>query len=176
MTGFLVSTDHIDALLTAGLAYGRDLGPLTWYYPIPDGAQPECFDALAHRLTPGTAGLVGAMLLAENARSMNFQLGRDDLEPPYLFRALPGRPDPIVVLKAITCLQSQSCAHPGWPDSEAFVFCDALHRMTVAMLPGWSALTNITWPIRDRQIFTAPPSGLTVPHPRTGRKDDDHDC
>ncbi|MFI5593455.1 hypothetical protein ACIA5G_50985 [Amycolatopsis sp. NPDC051758] len=153
---FLVEADHIDALLTAGLAYGRELGTLTWYHPIPDGAALDDLSALAWRLTSDTAGRVGAMLLAENARSVNHAHQRDDWEPPYLFRELAGDPDPVVVLKAISCLENQSCEHPGWPDSEASAFCDALHRMAVCMLPGWRQLTDATWPIRDRRIFEQP--------------------
>ena len=156
MSAFLVDVEHIDALLTAGLVYGRDRSPLTWYYPMPEGDQPEDLAALAHQLTPASAGRVGAMLLAENVRSVNHAHGRDQWEPPYLFQELPGQPDPVVVLKAISCLQNQSCEHPGWPDSEAYAFLDALHRMTVTQLPGWRELSNSAWPIQDRLIFEHP--------------------
>jgi hypothetical protein len=159
MPAFLVPTDHIDALLTAGLVYGREHGPLTWYYPMPEGDQPDDLTALTQQLTPATAGRVGAMLLAENVRSVNYADHRDEWEPPYLFRELPGHPDPVMVLKAISCLENQSCEHPCWPDSEAYTFLDALHRMTIAQLPGWRQMTNTVWPIRDRAIFTEPHSG-----------------
>ncbi len=52
------------------------------------------------------------MLLAENARSFNHCHDELDWEPVYLFHPLPGAPDPLVVLKAIACLQYQSCEHP----------------------------------------------------------------
>ncbi|WP_410570623.1 hypothetical protein [Amycolatopsis sp. cmx-4-61] len=155
-SAFLVDADHIDALLTAGLAYARDLGALTWYYPTPDGPAPDDLSDLARQLTPSTAGRVGAMLLAENMRSVNHTRGSEGWEPPYLYRELPGDPDPVVVLKAISCLQAQSCEHPGWPDSEAYAFCDALHRMAVCRLPGWRQLTDTAWPIKNRRIFEQP--------------------
>lgn len=107
-------------------------------------------------LTPATAGRVGAMLLAENARSVNHCYDEDDWEPVYLFHPLPGTPDPLVVLKAITCLEYQSCEHDGWLDSEARVFCQALRRVVITELPGYSAAEG--WPIETRTIFQRPRS------------------
>ncbi|MGH3857934.1 MAG: hypothetical protein ACRDR6_31490, partial [Pseudonocardiaceae bacterium] len=106
----------------------------------PDTAQRE------RALTAATAGRVGAVLLAENAR-------RDELdwEPVYLFHPLPGAPDPLVVLKAIACRQYQSCEHPGWLDSEARVFCQALRAVTIPALPGYHQAPG--WPIETRAIL-----------------------
>jgi len=69
----------------------------------------------------------------------------------YLFHPLPGTPDPLVVLKAIACLEYQSCEHPGWLDSEARVFCQALRRVAITALPGYSAAQG--WLIETRAIF-----------------------
>lgn len=151
MSAFIVDVDHIDALITAGLAFGRDLDPVTWYHPAITDDLTDLADR-THRLTPETAGRVGAMLLAENARSVNHRYDTDEWEEPYVYHAVPGEPDPVVVLKAIRCLEYQSCEHPEWPESEAFAFCDALRHKAIAHLPGWHSL-SIAWPIQDRQIF-----------------------
>lgn len=108
----------IDALLTAGLAFCSDTYLLTWHYPPPTAAEPGTVGR-ARTLTPATAGRVGAMLLAENTRSVNYLHDEDDWEPVYLLHPLPGTPDPLAVLKAIACLEYQSCEHDGWLDSEA---------------------------------------------------------
>lgn len=154
---FTVDVDHIDALLTAGLAFTTPERPLTWYHPAPQESDAADLSAFAHVLTLDTAGRVGAMLLAENTRSTNHVHHTNDWEVPYLFQALPGKPDPVVVLKAITCLEHQSCAHPGWTDSEALVFCDALRHLAIAQLPGWASLDDTAWPIRGRDIFDKQP-------------------
>lgn len=155
MSAFTVTTVHVDALLTAGLAFCTKKNPLTWRHPPPTAAEPSTV-GLERTLTPATAGQVGAMLLAENTRSVNHRNDEDDWEPVYLFHPLPGTPDPLVVLKAIACLEYQSCEHDGWLDSEARVFCQALRQVTITKLPGYHDVDG--WPIETRAAF---------PHRRT---------
>lgn len=150
MSAFTVATVHIDALLTAGLAFRAVKDPLTWYYPPPTTAEPDTVDR-ERTLTAATAGRVGAMLLAENTRSVNSCYDQDYWEPAYLFHPLPGTPDPLVVLKAIACLEYQSCEHDGWLDSEARVFCQALRRVAIAALPGYPEADG--WAIETPAIF-----------------------
>jgi len=45
---------------------------------------------------------------------------------------------PVYALKAVCCYRYQSCEHPGWKGSEASRFCDALERVAVELLPGFS--------------------------------------
>lgn len=150
MSTFSVTTVHIDSLLSAGLAFCTERNPLTWHYPPPTAGEPATVGR-ERALSPATAGRVGAMLLAENARSVNHRNDEDDWEPVYLFHPLPGTPDPLVVLKAITCLEYQSCEHDRWLDSEARVFCQALRRVAITKLPGYSGAEG--WPIETRAIF-----------------------
>jgi hypothetical protein len=158
MSAFTVPTEHVDALLTAGLAFCTEKRPLTWHYPPPTTAEPSTADR-QRTLTLATAGRVGAMLLAENVRSVNYRYDEDDWEPPYLFHPLPGTPDPLVVLKAIACLKYQSCEHPGWLASEARVFCEALRSVAVVKLPGFFDAEG--WPIDTREIFRPRPATST---------------
>lgn len=152
MSAFLVCKTHIDALLTAGLRLDPSHGPLRWWYPAIDpnrdisGQNPGRYE-----LTRETAGQVGAMLMAENQRSVNHRYDEDDWEPPYLFSELHGSPDPVVVLKAIGCYEYQSCEHDGWQASEAFQFCEALRRRAIRKLPGYSEGPG--WEISDPAVF-----------------------
>jgi hypothetical protein len=162
MSAFVVSTVHIDAMLTAGLrlrtAYTHS--PLTWFWPAIDaGSQRGSWTSeelqcqareRRRQLTIQTAGRVGAMLLAENRRSVDHRYDEQEWEEPYLFTALPGRPDPVVVLKAINCYRYQSCEHPGWGSSEAFAFCDALRERAIGCLSGYDAAP---WEIDDPHVF-----------------------
>ncbi|MHB1782741.1 MAG: hypothetical protein ACYCTE_08625 [Acidimicrobiales bacterium] len=124
MSAFMVGTDHIDTLLTAGLAE-KDNGTLRWEG---DGGR---------GLTDATAGRVGAMLLAENRRSVNYRYDEDDLEQPYVYRRLAQCPPAVVILNAIACLEYQSCEHSTWDTSEARRFLAALERQQIRLLPGY---------------------------------------
>ncbi len=146
MSAFVVSTVHIDAMLTAGLRleqpYGRD--PLVWFWPAIDAASDRgswTSEELQHQarqrrreLTHASAGRVGAMLLAENRRSVDHRYDEQEWEEPYLFHAL-----------------YQSCEHPDWPDSEAAAFCQALQSRSITCLPGYAAAP---WEIDDAQVFS----------------------
>lgn len=151
MSAFIVGTDHIDALLTAAMAWS-DGGRFSFYRLDSETDELTKFD-----LTADTASLVGALLLLENQRSVNFRYDDDDLEPVYEFRALPWkfgkRPDPVVVLKAIDCYVYQSCEHDGWPESTAKRFCVTLQGLMIANLPGYNAAPS--WEVRDRNLFEA---------------------
>jgi hypothetical protein len=150
MSAFVVSTVHIDAMLTAGLRLHLPYGdrPLRWWWPEIDAPSDRgsWTSAEAQRqaserertLTPDSAGRVGAMLLAENRRSMDHRYNEEELEEPYLFRELPRVPDPIVVLKAIDGYRYQSCEHPIWAGSEAAAFCAALQERAIQCLPSYA--------------------------------------
>lgn len=152
MSAFMVSTAHIDYLLTGGMSpavIGRVNGPLRWFDEDPDESAYEegvaipagsltWYEAHRRELTRATAGMVGAMLLAENRRSVDWRYAESDIEEPYLFREVDRpAPDPVGVLKALSCLEYQSCEHPGWRSSEARRFCDALRDFAIGQLPGY---------------------------------------
>jgi hypothetical protein len=163
MSAFMVAKTHVDALLTAGLVYGRSRSPLSWYFPSIDAVDETYQSGSAwgadylriirerkRDLTTATANQVGAVLLAENRRSVNFRYREDDLEYPYEFTELDGRPDPVIVLSALACYRYQACEHPGWPASEAFAFCAALEQAAIRQLPGFDAAP---WAIDDPRVF-----------------------
>jgi hypothetical protein len=157
----MVGRTHIDALLTAGLSWQR-YGPVRWL----DTAEPPPEDAYqagepwgpgmvrwynAHRkeLTRETAGQTGAMLLAENRRSVDHRYAESELEEPYLFNPLRGTPDPLIVLCALRCYEYQSSESPGWQQSAAFRFCEALKATAIRE----ATMDVDVWEIADRNVF-----------------------
>jgi hypothetical protein len=166
MSAFMQPATHIDALLTAALRLRKNGAPLCWYWPnLDDEARSLTYQAgepwgpgaieLANDrrrvLTRQSAGRVGAMLLAQNRYSVDFRYAEEEAEEPYLFNELPGKIDPLIVLKALAGYEYQSCETPDWEESEAFTFCLALRLLCINELPGYDAAKG--WSIDDRSIF-----------------------
>lgn len=147
MSAFLVTDAHIDALLTAGLAYTSPDSPLSW--PVPSTTPPR-----EERLTTETANRVGAMLLAANEHGVNAFFGTDKQTARtehYRFYRLPGDPSPLIVFKAISCLEYQSCDAPDWRLSEAYMFYAELRYLAANRIPGFDDAPG--WGISSRTIF-----------------------
>lgn len=149
MSAFMVPVEHIRAMINAGLE-GR-YGPLSWqsramtdeereraYEPgQPWGPEAPTVAALIVRqLTLQTAERVGAMLLAENRRSVDFRYAEEELEEVYT-HGPSGRRSVVEIFKAIACYEYQSCETPDWEQSEAFAFCAALRYELGTRLPGY---------------------------------------
>lgn len=141
MSAFVVPKAHIDALVAAGLraqagAYAEL--PLTW--SVPRRREPARLDFLS-------ADAVGRMLWRENVRSVAARYPNEAAEwadamvdaNAYGFPPLARVPalEAAAVLKAISCLEYQSCEHRGWKTSEAKRFCEALRTRLVCGLPGY---------------------------------------
>lgn len=156
MSAFIVSNTHIDALLTAGLCKynGGDGDSVFWNITGVDGETEQRI------LTPGNVSQVGAMLLAENQRSVNDRYDTDELEPIYEFHKLPGTPEPTTVLNAIRCYRYQSCEHDGWESSEAAQVIGAIESKMIREL----CEHDDTWEITDPNVFKP-----AEPEPRFGR-------
>lgn len=151
MSAFIVNNRHLDYLISAGL---KDLryGPLRWLAPpeepptepIHERGEPwgpgyvEQVNARRRELTRDTAGHVGAMLAAENRRSVDHRYDESELEDFYTFRHYDGT-EAVQTLKAIACYEYQSCEHPEWEQSEAHAFCEALRHKAIAGLRGYDA-------------------------------------
>lgn len=166
MSAFVVTTAHIDLLVKAALQ--TSIGPygyrFIWFAKDPDGLDDDPNDAQAsdgfaegapwgslawydenrRELTTANAEEVGAMLLAENMRSVNHRYADDEIEPVYQFRSTPDpRFDPVKVLKAIDGYAYQSCEHQGWQRSEAKRFIEALQARMISRLDGYDDAS--TW-------------------------------
>lgn len=113
MSAFIVSHDHIDALVTYAVTKG-----LT-------------------RRTPTEAGQV---LLAENAKSVAHRYNEGVSNEPTLYRHRTfTKPLPaIAILKAVDCLAYQSCEHDGWESSDAKALLDTIRDTAIRAVPGYA--------------------------------------
>src|SRR3989304_446422 len=90
----------------------------------------------------------GQMLLTENIRSVGHRYedseitelpGRVDCEYmiPYRYRVPARVPTAVETIKLVHCYRYQTCEHPGWEQSDAHGFCDALEAAAIDALPGY---------------------------------------
>jgi hypothetical protein len=137
MSAWIVSKEHIDALVQAGTST-RDDFRVRWYH-----------NGVSHKLDSTNVDAVGVMLWQECYRSVTHRyedttdgqrpgpigLTRYDIED-YTFTR--GQQLPLVAsLKLIHCYEYQSCEHDGWEASEAQTFCHALRKLLITRLPGY---------------------------------------
>jgi len=183
MSAWVVSKEHIDLLVTAGLDLpNRNCvgSTLTWWL---GDAQEE--------LTDLNADMIGGKLWAENYASVEgrypHRAATDDLPGPsdfegtdtltYQLTRTPGELDPVVVIKAIKCYCYQSDAHSGWEASEAKVVVENLMAECISLLPGYA---KAPWGFDDANYFLAnapvPPRSprvLEVPRSRPATMSDE---
>jgi hypothetical protein len=147
MRSFVVEATHVDAILSIAIHGPADFNPRRY----PGWDPPEVGELLAHGaglLSTDNASEVGAALLDACIASVAFQRAGPPTE------GAPGRwatPDPSAyeftdlgpvltaaeALKAIACLECQSCEHPSWRDSSARNFCGDLLWRVISTLPGY---------------------------------------
>lgn len=145
MSAFVVSKQHIQFLVEASTHAGMSSYDrvIRWYHGGADGRLHELTNYDEDRKSE-----VGAMLWAENVESVRYRYPdcTDELPGPIdcdfeygdHVDTLNGRNlDPVAVLKAIDGLEYQSCEHPGWRESEAFAFLEALRVRACRALPGY---------------------------------------
>lgn len=152
MSAFIVSDHHVTFILQVAVHVSTSGGhSLLWYWG-------GCHGYLTGK--PEQLDVVGQMLLDENARSVAHRYPTtqgDDLpgSPVGSYKYRPGVPSQVIrgtwhaqALKAIACLEYQSCEHPGWKASEACAFLRALEGRIVGMLPGYA---DAKWTIDEPQ-------------------------
>jgi hypothetical protein len=164
----MVDIEHIHLLLNAGLSYPTMGSKLRWQvreltdeernrsYSAgrPWGPEAhEIYGRVFRTLTRENAGYVGAMLLAENRRSVDHRYNEEEWEEPYLFQMLPGVPNPVSVLKALDGFEYQACEHPEWEKSEAFNFVQSLRKRAISKLPGYEEDDH--WSVSSSNILSA---------------------
>lgn len=130
MSAFMVSREHIRYLVSAAKLYGMAaaenptaLGQMLWDENLKS----------IHARYPDTIG---------NPPNMPGPIGEDF---KYIHQTV-SRIDPVQVLKAIQCLEYQSCEHEGWKQSRAKQVLDGLMHHTIDKLPGYD---KAQWEIRS---------------------------
>lgn len=138
MSAFVVEKSHINAMIQAGLAAGRQYNSnLHWHHK---GEWKE--------LTHNNADAIGQMLLDENIKGVSCRYsdsditdlpGRNDADYllPFSHSPLSKVPKPIEAIKITNCYSYQTCELDEWETSEARAFCKALVSETTSMLPGY---------------------------------------
>jgi hypothetical protein len=128
MSAFVVTKQHIDAIVTGGLPTRGDTGWIHWSDPVDAGR--------THILNQGTADRAGSLLWQENRVSVNRRYhDGDEIDVIYTFQRL--WQEPVTVLKLIDCYEYQSCEHPAWEESQAKRLCGQLRKQVISKLPGY---------------------------------------
>lgn len=146
MSAWIVSENHITALVCAGLRFSHPGDDLRYRVPAGDSFVVE-------RLSHANATEVGQMLWLENRASVNHRYEEDTEIPAYEYPVKPMVPGmyailtgpephpytPVEILKLLSCYEYQSCEHDGWETSAAKAYCDALRNAAIDALPGYDA-------------------------------------
>lgn len=128
MSAYVVSKQHIDAIVTGGLPRRGESGWIRWSDPVEVGR--------THILNQDTVDRAGALLWQEIRISVNHRYhDGDEIDVIYSFRRL--WQSPVAVLKLIESYEYQSCEHPSWDESQAKRLCDQLRKQVVSKLPGY---------------------------------------
>lgn len=112
MSAFIVSTDHIDALVT---------------YCVTKG------------LSARNPTEIGQIFLTENYRSVGYRYSEPASNQPaaYRFRSFTKPLSAVAILKACDCLEYQSCEHDQWGDSVAKSLLDSIRTVATRHVPGY---------------------------------------
>lgn len=145
MSAFIVSNDHIDALLSYCL---RQAYTVSYYNPESGRRHPINYE---------TAEEVGRILLDQNVRSVDHRYGGridDDMRNAaanYRFQYYWPHLKAVEVISAVHCLEYQSCETDDWEGSLAWRICQAIKAEAISNLPGYR---EAPWEIRRQHSLT----------------------
>jgi hypothetical protein len=132
MSAWIVDREHINVIVWAGPHFSRY--PMRW---------PVVTDGVTTYPTLGddvTMSELGHLLWHENHVSVNYRYSENEATPAYQYREPRSTAwSPVEVLKAIACLDYQSCEHPGWATSQARAYLTVLEQTLINVLPGYDA-------------------------------------
>jgi len=123
MSAWILSKHHIDAILTAYKNWSIDRPGF------------EALDTLGQKLTN------------ENYKSVNHRYGEEKKPPEYKFEVTKPY-NPLQIVKAIHCLDYQSCEHPGWARSKAKKFLERMEHTAVSRHPEYE---KSEWALEEEQ-------------------------
>lgn len=87
----------------------------------------------------GNEQATAELLLRENTASVNYRYGTSVPVRYIEFNFKAPNPRPIECIKAIHCLDYQSCEHEGWDTSLACALLREIASVAVRALPGYDA-------------------------------------
>lgn len=119
MSAWMCSDAHISALLTFAIEHGAQ-------YPSPDSGRPVT-------ITAENATAIGQILVLENVRSLMARYGDDSHMHDFAFQPFSHVLTPVEALKAVACLDYQSCEDAGWEASLARKILDGIDAAILRM-------------------------------------------
>lgn len=126
MSCFIVSDDHISAIIAAAHMY------------VP-GAIARLAALRTVTIDDDYTG-AGKILLRENIASFRHRYSNSDpasVQSTYRYTAPTRYPSVVGALKLIQCYRYQSCEHPQWDGSSADVFTRSLTEALITCLAGY---------------------------------------
>lgn len=121
MSAFIVNKEHIDALVNYMVRHRVS------YWNGTDRVG----------VTRSNAQEVGQILLDENVRSVNYRYSEEATEPPYRFTPSTRDVSAVQIIKAVHCLDYQSCETDNWETTLAFKICQTILSAACRNLPGY---------------------------------------
>lgn len=154
MSAWIVSRTHIASLIDVAINGPADChiapqpgsGAFTGYFTWTAPDETAMFGRRSERLDVGNANEVGQMLWDENYASVNYRYKSGDAPERFKHMVVKHRLTFAEAFKAINCYEYQSCEHPGWENSNAKAFCDALTARLIRAMPGYD---DAPWGIND---------------------------
>lgn len=138
MSAFVVSKDHIDAIVTVALFGVSECSAQSgqWFPPY--------FGNPSRPVDIYSVNRLGEMLLLENEDSVRARYpSHNDSEAPVYIYPFHSLPVPLInavaALKLIDCYEYQSCEHEEWDLSATKRFCHNLRSSLITSLPGYDA-------------------------------------
>ena len=128
MSAFLCNAYHINALANWATTPRR----VDYYW---NGKRHDANDAR----------YIANVLHNQNLRSVNARYG-DDNDTEIAFERFAPDLTPVQVIKAVNCLDYQSCETDDWPETEAYAICQAIIARAINHLPGYD---NAEWELTD---------------------------
>lgn len=126
MSAFIVSDKLLNVILTMAVVKKAS------YYWKPNNMRVD--------INRANASEIGQKLLDENFRSVNYRYREKDKAERFEYRAVRSDDYSAVdVLKAINCLDYQSCETDDWDQSEAWAILDGVKDSMIRSLPGYEA-------------------------------------
>jgi hypothetical protein len=123
MSAFIVNKEHIDALIT----FMVEKRVSYWNEATRERVNVTRFNATE----------TGQILWDENFRSVNYRYHEDEKPEVYRFTYRLDRVPPVQIIKAVHCLDYQSCETDDWETTLAHRVLDAILSAACRSLPGY---------------------------------------
>jgi hypothetical protein len=135
-TAGVISSDHLDLLVTAAVRYRVLVSPTTAAFS----------PAVESAITPATPTEAGRLLLEQNLAAIRWKTSRTRIEDTlldeqitYEYRPVEDYFEPVEVIKAAHCYQHLTAGGPIWDGSAAQRLLSAIVHAATQWLPGYAA-------------------------------------